>query len=98
MNNKQRQPHQKHIPQRSCVMCRQKFEKRQLTRIVHQAEVGVVVDRTGKRNGRGAYVCDQRACWQKLAQKPDILASALKTTITAVTLANIIAEKPTAAV
>src|SRR5690606_3385164 len=98
MNKKQQQPRQKHVPQRSCVVCRQKFEKRQLTRIVKLVEAGIVVDRTGKRNGRGAYICDQLACWQRLTQKPEILANALKTTVTAVDLAQIATEQPTAVV
>ena len=92
---KQKQPHRpKHIPQRSCVVCRQKFDKRRLTRIVCNAEAGVVVDPTGKRNGRGAYFCDQPICWDKISHKPDILAQALKTMITAEELAEILTHQP----
>jgi predicted RNA-binding protein YlxR (DUF448 family) len=58
----------KHVPQRSCAICRQKRDKRQLTRLVRTAEAGVIVDPTGKRNGRGAYLCDQAACWDKATQ------------------------------
>jgi hypothetical protein len=76
------------------VVCRQKFDKRRLTRIVHNTEAGVSVDPTGKRNGRGAYLCDQPTCWEKIGHKPDILAQALKTTITAEELAEILAHQP----
>jgi uncharacterized protein len=64
----QKGPRPKHVPQRSCVVCRQKRDKRQLTRLVRTESDGVVVDPTGKRNGRGTYVCDQPACWDKIIQ------------------------------
>lgn len=92
---KAKQPQRpRHIPQRSCVVCRQKFDKRRLTRLVHNAEAGVVIDPTGKRNGRGAYLCDQVNCWDKIGQKPAILAQALKTDISPAELAAIVAHKP----
>ena len=36
-----------------------------MTRIVRSTEAGVVIDPSGKANGRGSYLCDQRACWEK---------------------------------
>lgn len=63
--SKAQAPRQKHIPQRTCIVCKQKTDKRQLTRIVRTTDAGVVADPSGKRNGRGAYVCDQPACWEK---------------------------------
>ena len=61
---------QKHIPQRSCVVCRRKMDKRQLLRIVRTTDSGTIADPTGKRNGRGAYLCFDAACWDKaLASK-----------------------------
>jgi uncharacterized protein len=71
----------KHIPQRSCVVCREKRDKRQLTRLVRQPDGQVAVDPTGKQNGRGAYLCDQPACWDK-ALRTDILSKALGAAIT----------------
>lgn len=53
----------KHTPQRSCVVCRTKTDKRQLTRLV-MAEGRLLVDPSGKRNGRGAYLCDSGDCWK----------------------------------
>jgi uncharacterized protein len=63
-----KRPRQKHIPQRTCVICRQKQEKRQLVRLVCTPDEGVVIDPTGKRNGRGAYLCTDPACWDRALQ------------------------------
>lgn len=52
----------KHMPQRTCVGCRQVLQKRVLIRIVKGPD-GVVVDPTGKAHGRGAYLHDRRSCW-----------------------------------
>lgn len=85
---------QKHIPQRMCVVCREKFDKRRLTRIVRTPEEGVVVDPSGKRNGRGAYLCDQPACWDKALNNLRLLNQALNTEITPEEKAVIAAHKP----
>jgi predicted RNA-binding protein YlxR (DUF448 family) len=72
----------KHIPQRTCVACRQVRNKRDLVRIVRTAEAGVVIDPSGKRAGRGAYLCRARTCWDlALAPKSRMLDHALKTTL-----------------
>jgi predicted RNA-binding protein YlxR (DUF448 family) len=71
----------KHVPQRTCVGCRTTSAKREFVRVVRTPEA-VVVDPTGKLNGRGAYVCAQRSCWEE-ALKKDRLARALRTTISA---------------
>lgn len=91
----QQQPlRRKHVPQRTCVACRQQFDKRRLTRIVRTVDEGVVIDPTGKRNGRGAYICDQMACWDKIIRNPGILNGALNTQVTAEELAAIDAGRP----
>ncbi len=54
----------KHVPQRTCVGCREVLPKRQMIRIVRTSE-GVKVDPTGKLAGRGAYLHDSRDCWQR---------------------------------
>lgn len=69
----------KHIPQRTCVACREVNEKRSLIRIVRGQE-GVAVDKTGRMPGRGAYLHDSKECWEK-ALKKGILARSLKTEI-----------------
>lgn len=66
------------MPERMCVACRQKFEKRQLKRIVWSTDNNtLIVDGTGKANGRGAYLCDNTACWER-ATRTDILDRALR--------------------
>ncbi len=84
---------QKRVPQRTCVICRATADKRTLTRLVRTADEGVVVDRSGKRNGRGAYLCDRPACWDK-ALATDALAHALRTTLTDADRARIEAARP----
>jgi predicted RNA-binding protein YlxR (DUF448 family) len=66
----------KHIPQRTCIGCRETLSKRELMRIVRTSE-GVRYDPTGKANGRGAYLHDKRSCWERALKGS--LANALKT-------------------
>jgi predicted RNA-binding protein YlxR (DUF448 family) len=68
----------KHVPQRTCVGCREVLPKRRLIRLVRTA-LGVQVDPTGKLAGRGAYLHDRRECWERALKGP--LAHALKTTL-----------------
>lgn len=70
----------KHIPQRTCVACRKKTDKRQLTRIVQTLEGGLIIDPSGKLNGRGAYLCNDRKCWEMAINTP-LLDKALRTII-----------------
>lgn len=58
-------PRPKHVPQRMCVACREHDTKRGLHRIVRTPEGAVEPDPTGRRNGRGAYLCGRAACWEK---------------------------------
>lgn len=66
----------KHIPQRTCVGCRQVLPKRTLIRVV-RTDAGVRVDPSGKANGRGAYLHNLRSCWEQGLK--GALARALKT-------------------
>jgi uncharacterized protein len=68
----------KHVPQRTCVGCREILPKRRMIRIVRTAE-GVRVDPTSKMAGRGAYLHDRRECWERGLK--GALANALKTTL-----------------
>lgn len=52
-------------PQRMCIACRQSRPKSELLRAVRTPDGQVLVDRTGKMNGRGAYLCPDKACLQK---------------------------------
>ncbi len=76
-----RGPRPRHVPQRTCVACREHDDKRSLTRIVRTPEGDVQIDPTGKRNGRGAYLCDRPACWER-ARTTSLLARALNTELT----------------
>jgi uncharacterized protein len=69
----------KHIPQRTCVGCRQVMEKKTLIRLVRTPE-GIVIDHGGKVAGRGAYLHENRSCWEKGLKGS--LANALKTELT----------------
>ncbi len=70
----------KQVPLRTCVVCRDKAGKRQLTRVV-RTEQGLQIDPGGKMNGRGAYLCDRDSCWET-AVKTDLLAKALRMPLT----------------
>jgi predicted RNA-binding protein YlxR (DUF448 family) len=73
-------PRVKHVPQRTCVGCREVLPKRQMMRIVRTVD-GVRIDPTGKLAGRGAYLHDQRECWARGLR--GALAHALKAELTA---------------
>ena len=69
---------QKKIPQRKCVGCAERREKRYLIRVVRLPDQGgVVLDDTGKKAGRGAYLCRNPACLKK-ALKARRLQNALE--------------------
>lgn len=84
-----------HVPQRSCVVCRRKTDKRQLTRIVRTPEGKVVVDLTGKHAGRGAYLCDREQCWDQ-ALRGNFLKRALKVDVSQQDLERLAAQRPAA--
>src|SRR5512142_2905014 len=68
----------KHIPQRTCIACRTIRGKRDLVRIVHTEANRVEADATGKKAGRGAYLCRQRECWDQVLSNRGRLEHALK--------------------
>lgn len=55
----------KKIPMRKCVGCEEMKNKKELIRIVKTAEGDYLIDETGKKNGRGAYICPSMECFQK---------------------------------
>jgi predicted RNA-binding protein YlxR (DUF448 family) len=81
-----RGPRPKHVPQRMCVACREHDAKRTYVRLVRTPDGRVEVDPTGKKNGRGAYLCRRRSCWHKAADS-NVLERALKVTLDADTRA-----------
>lgn len=68
------------LPTRTCVACRTARPKRALVRVVRTPEGSVVVDPTGKRSGRGAYLCPSLDCL-RLAERRGSLARALATSV-----------------
>ena len=54
----------KHVPERTCIACRQVKAKRDLIRIVKTKDEGIVIDANGKKPGRGAYLCKTKECWE----------------------------------
>ena len=70
----------KKIPMRMCVACRELRPKKELIRVVRTPEGGVTLDRTGRANGRGAYLCDSVDCLSR-AVKTRALERALETRI-----------------
>jgi predicted RNA-binding protein YlxR (DUF448 family) len=73
-------PKVKKYPIRTCVGCRTERPKKELVRIVRTPEGEVVYDATGKRSGRGAYICPNLECLA-LAKKSKALERALEQTI-----------------
>jgi predicted RNA-binding protein YlxR (DUF448 family) len=56
----------KKLPQRTCMGCNSKKDKNELIRIVKNSENEIFVDISGKQNGRGAYICNNSNCLEKL--------------------------------
>ncbi|HET9109440.1 MAG TPA: YlxR family protein [Ktedonobacterales bacterium] len=76
------QPRQKHIPQRTCIACKEVRPKRELIRVVRTPDGHVQLDPTSKKSGRGAYVCARRSCWD-IALKKGKLEREFETTLSA---------------
>ncbi len=55
----------KKIPQRQCIGCRAMKNKKDLIRILKTDSEGILIDVTGKKNGRGAYICPNADCLAK---------------------------------
>ena len=55
----------KKVPMRKCVGCGEMKPKKELIRILRTEEEEFVIDTTGKKNGRGAYLCPQKACFEQ---------------------------------
>ncbi|MBN1261887.1 MAG: YlxR family protein [Anaerolineae bacterium] len=80
MKNAKRAQKRRHVPERTCVACRTQRPKRSLVRVVHTVSGEIVVDETGKLNGRGAYLCRCRPCWEQ-ALKRGALSRALRASV-----------------
>ena len=56
---------QKKIPERQCLGCNEHKPKKELLRVVRTPESEILLDFTGKKNGRGAYICQSVSCLKK---------------------------------
>jgi predicted RNA-binding protein YlxR (DUF448 family) len=70
----------KHVPQRTCVICRATLPKRTLIRVVRTPSGALAVDARGKQAGRGAYLCPRRECYMS-ARARSAVAHALEVDI-----------------
>lgn len=70
----------KKIPMRQCTGCQEMKNKRELIRVIRTPEDELTIDATGKKNGRGAYLCNSLECLKK-ARKTRAIERSLKTTI-----------------
>ncbi len=70
----------KKVPERKCVACQAVKPKKELARIIRTPEGSIEFDVTGKKNGRGAYICRSKECLAK-AKKNKALSKAFDTAI-----------------
>ncbi len=70
----------KKIPMRTCVVTREKFPKKELTRVVRTPEGTIIIDESGKANGRGAYLKKELSVIEQ-AQKTKVLNRHLETEV-----------------
>ena len=70
----------KKVPLRQCIVCRQSKPKKELIRIVRTSDNDFSVDKTGKLNGRGSYICNSEECLNNLV-KQKVLNKAFKTNV-----------------
>lgn len=70
----------KKVPLRRCAGCNEQKSKKEFVRVVRTPEGNIVLDETGKQNGRGVYLCPKKACLQK-AKKAKRLERNLDTAI-----------------
>ncbi len=59
----------KKIVERTCIGCNKKKDKRELIRIVKNKEGKISIDKTGKLPGRGAYICGDKECTEKIIKQ-----------------------------
>ena len=63
---------EKKVPLRKCVGCNNSFPKSALIRVIRTPEGEIKIDRTGRQNGRGAYICDSKDCFEKARRSKGI--------------------------
>ncbi len=82
---------EKKIPMRKCTGCGAVRSKKELIRVLRTPEGEIKIDKTGRANGRGAYICDSAACLEK-AKKTGGLARSLSVSIPDEVYENLVKE------
>lgn len=72
----------KKIPMRKCTGCGEMKSKKELVRVLKTAEDGIIIDLTGKQNGRGAYLCRSEECLKR-AMKTKAIERSLSVSVSA---------------
>jgi predicted RNA-binding protein YlxR (DUF448 family) len=70
--HREKHPRPRHVAERTCIGCREIKPKQELIRIVRTESGGVAIDPTGKRSGRGAYLCKVKTCWEAGLKKEQL--------------------------
>ena len=65
LSNTPKEKPKKKMPERKCVGCNERRSKNELVRVLRTPEGEILIDRTGKKSGRGAYLCHNSACFTK---------------------------------
>ena len=81
----------KRRPHRTCIACRSVKEKRELIRLVHGPDGNIEIDKSNKKDGRGAYLCHEWQCWET-GLKENKIEYHLKCRITPVNREQLIKE------
>ena len=55
----------KKVPMRKCVGCQEMKTKKEMIRVLKTEDEGIILDKTGRKNGRGAYICYSKECLEK---------------------------------
>lgn len=81
----------KKIPMRQCVGCNEMKSKKEMLRILKTPEDEILLDDTGKKNGRGAYICRNKECFE-LARKNKGLERSFKRAVSSQIYDNLLKE------
>ena len=71
----------KHVPQRTCIACGAKGDKREFIRVASSPDKGICIAAARDEGGRGAYLCPRKECWEK-GLKGSRIERALRATLT----------------
>lgn len=58
----------KKVPMRKCIGCQEMKNKKEMMRVLKTSDNELIIDTTGKKNGRGAYLCFSKDCFEKAAK------------------------------